>query len=393
MDLSMASGAGGDGKSLQPLNHDHAPLKSAPGPTENTDVTDPRHHTIRPAVPASIPGDDADRGAGHPRQAPSTQSGWRDACRRVTVATGSLTDHLVPRSEVAEVPEDLLDGLRSLPAPARPPVVVHGPTGLVMDGWASMILAREEGLTELGVLVFDGPEHEAVAVVMAEDARMARRRTTSERLAAAMAYLTRHPETPTSRLSATFRLHRSVIDAERQIRFTTTRVRASDGRLLPSRYGEALPRALELASADPSLSARRLAAEAGVSWRTAQAALAQVRAGQSTDEADPPDAGTSAADGSASRTNARPTGSANARTIASTDARPASPGPAYSTDEELLQDLHDLAAEMARRIDEARRAGRELALALDPVAVDHTTAHLRHVAIGLRVRATVRAVA
>jgi len=302
---------------------------------------------------------------------------------------------------VTEVPEDLLEGLRPLPGDARPPVVVHGPTGLVMDGWASLTLAREEGLTELGVLVFDGPEHEAVAVVMAEDARMARRRTTSERLSAAMAYLTRHPETPTSRLSATFRLHRSVIDAERQVRFATTRVRASDGRLLPSRYGAALPRALELASADPGLSARRLATEAGVSWRTAQAALAQVRAGQATGEADPADAGTSATDAGASRMNARPTGAATARPTSPTDAapasptdaRPASPVPAYSTDEELLRDLHDLAAEMTRRIDEARKAGRELALALDPVAVDHTAAHLRRVAIGLRVRASVRAVA
>lgn len=393
-DLPITLGAGRRDDSLRPHNHDLAPLKRAAEPTETSDVTDPRHRTIRPAVPASIPGNDADRGAGHPPVAPHAVSGWRDACRTVTVATGSLTGHLVPRSEVAEVPEDLLEGLRALPAPVRPPVVVHGPTGLVMDGWASLALAQENGSATLDVLVYDGPEHDAVALVMAEDARMARRRTTSERLAAAMAYLTRHPETPTSRLSATFRLHRSVIDAERQVRFATTRVRASDGRLLPSRYGAALPRALELASADPSLSARRLATEAGVSWRTAQAALTEVRSGRATGGVAPADATTSPVN--ARTTSQTDTGSASstyARPASPASARPTSPVPTHRTDEQLLQDLHDLAAEMARRIDDARRAGRELALALDPVAVDSAAAHLRRVAIGLRVRATVRAVA
>jgi ParB-like chromosome segregation protein Spo0J len=164
-----------------------------------------------------------------------------------------------------------------------PPIVVHRPTMMVIDGLHRVRAAELRGDTVIRARFFEGDEEEAFLLSIAVNMKHGLPLTRADRTAAVKRILGSHPEW-SDRALASF----AGVSARRvaEIRSTLQADGAAlearigrDGRLRPVDSTRRRERAHELLLADPSASLRTVAREAGISPATVADVRARIRHG------------------------------------------------------------------------------------------------------------------
>jgi ParB-like chromosome segregation protein Spo0J len=167
---------------------------------------------------------------------------------------------------------------------ALPPIVIHRATMQVVDGWHRLRAAQLRGETTIAAVLFDGGPAEAFVLAVKLNAAHGLPLSLADRKAAALRILLSYPDWSDRSIAAIAGISRGTVGAIRsrstgQSGQSTDRI-ASNGVLHRSAGREGRQRAAELFTADPNVSARKVALTAGISVTTAKDVRKRLRAGE-----------------------------------------------------------------------------------------------------------------
>jgi ParB-like chromosome segregation protein Spo0J len=153
------------------------------------------------------------------------------------------------------------------------PVLVHGPSNLVVDGAHRVAAARRLGLTTIPAQIFDGPMNNAFVESVRRNSRHGLPLTVNDRMRAARRIVSLFPEWSDRRIAKVCALSSTTVGKVRReastvdATHTSTRV-GIDGRRRPVQPGATRQRVLEALERNPTGSLRSIAAEACASPET-----------------------------------------------------------------------------------------------------------------------------
>lgn len=169
-------------------------------------------------------------------------------------------------------------------AAALPPIVVHRPTMQVIDGLHRLRAAQLRGESTIAVVFFDGTAAEAFVLAVKSNTAHGLPLSLADRRAAAQHILRSHPHWSDRAIAVVAGLSPKTVSAIR--RRTAVEIPQSSGRVARNGVfhrgiGSAGRRAaVELFTADPDASARKVALAAGISVTTAKDVRRRLRQGQ-----------------------------------------------------------------------------------------------------------------
>jgi ParB-like chromosome segregation protein Spo0J len=161
-----------------------------------------------------------------------------------------------------------------------PPILVHHPTMLVLDGVHRLCAARHNGAREIEAYFFRGSDEEAFRVSVRANVMHGLPLTVAERRAAAARILTCDPQLSDRSIAVTTGLSANTVAAVRRDlvdRGPSTRL-GRDGRLRPLDTSEGRRIASEAMVTRPDASLRQIAREAGISVGTVRDVRRRMRA-------------------------------------------------------------------------------------------------------------------
>ncbi|WP_329182061.1 streptomycin biosynthesis regulator [Streptomyces sp. NBC_01477] len=155
-----------------------------------------------------------------------------------------------------------------------PPIVVHGPSGRVLDGIHRVHAALAQERSHISAIEYSGSDEDAFAVAVRLNTAHGLPLSRAERIAAAQRILRTHPRWSNRMIAGVTGLAESTVRVRRRdlpepepgLR-SCTRV-GRDGRVRPVNATEGRLRASRLLAERPSASAREIARQAGVSPNT-----------------------------------------------------------------------------------------------------------------------------
>jgi ParB-like chromosome segregation protein Spo0J len=196
-----------------------------------------------------------------------------------TMALSRLGGYLVPR--VAGVDEDHVRMLAELPAQDLPAVLVHRPTGMVVDGRHRVQAARLRGEHEIRVRFVDGSEGDAFVLALRSNSAHGLPLSRADRRAAARRVLADHPERSDRWVASMAGLSAGTVGRIRREGPDQGAIRLGrDGRVRPASSEEGRRRAAELIGQDPSLSLRAVARIARISPETVRDVRGRLERGE-----------------------------------------------------------------------------------------------------------------
>ncbi|MGN2637844.1 ParB N-terminal domain-containing protein [Nocardia takedensis] len=165
-----------------------------------------------------------------------------------------------------------------------PPIIVRRATRQIIDGWHRLHAARLRGEQTIAAVLFDGDATEAFVLSVKVNAAHGLPLSLTERKAAALRILLSYPESSDRSIAAVAGISHRTVAAIRtrstgQIVQSTGRV-AANGVVHRLDGQQGRRRAIEMFTADPDASARKVAAAAGISLTTAKEVRKLVRTGQ-----------------------------------------------------------------------------------------------------------------
>lgn len=196
----------------------------------------------------------------------------------VHVRLGALRVGESPRSD-GELPEHVV-ALAAVQAPL-PPIVVHRPSMRVVDGRHRLRAAQLRGLETVGVRFFDGTEDDAFVLAVESNNAHGLPLSMADRRNAAQRIIATHPCWSDGRIASAAGVAPATV-AELRRRMATpgggSRL-GRDGRVRPQNRAEGRRRAGELLAANPGLSLRQVARQAGISPETVRDVRNRLRRG------------------------------------------------------------------------------------------------------------------
>ncbi|MFE4336470.1 streptomycin biosynthesis protein [Streptomyces sp. NPDC056831] len=151
-----------------------------------------------------------------------------------------------------------------------PPIVVHEPSGRVLDGIHRVRAALAQERTRISAIVYDGSDEDAFAVAVRLNTAHGLPLSRAERIAAAERILRTHPRWSNRMIAGVTGLAESTVRVRRRDLpgpRSCARV-GRDGRVRPVNAVDGRLRASRLLAERPNASAREIAREAGVSPNT-----------------------------------------------------------------------------------------------------------------------------
>lgn len=151
-----------------------------------------------------------------------------------------------------------------------PPIVVHAPTGRVIDGIHRVRAALTQQRRYISAILYDGSEDDAFAVAVRLNTAHGLPLSRAERSAAAERILRTHPQWSNRMIAGIAGLSEATVRARRQdVPEPRGHIRVGrDGRVRPVNAAEARLRVSRLLAERPTASAREIARQAGVSPNT-----------------------------------------------------------------------------------------------------------------------------
>lgn len=218
-------------------------------------------------------------------RAPATDEQWSTQmlaeCPIVTVAISSLLPADSPRlsGEISSHVETLIAVGESLP-----PIIIHGPSGRIIDGMHRTRAALARGETEIRAIVYSGSMRDAFAIGVRSNTSHGLPLSRPERLAAAERIIASHPEWSDRRIALIAGI---AVGTAGKIRIRSNEARqrldsrvGQDGRVRPLNGAVGRELVVKLLLERPTATLREIAAEAGVSPATAHDVRHRMQTGQ-----------------------------------------------------------------------------------------------------------------